>query len=335
MKILSSRRRYYVVRISILLIMIALIAGMAGCLFPPATRNLQIRTWYDLNAIRDNLNGHHILMNDLDSTTAGYQELAGPTANEGKGWLPIGGPGSEGSGPPFTGIFEGQGYEIRDLFISLPGIGYVGLFSILGEGGRIQDIGMVNAHVNSTAYIGCLVGINLGTVSNSYSSGAVTGAWFVGGLVGTNVGTVSNSYSTGNITCDNGVGGLAGGNSGTVSNSYATGRVTGKESAGGLLGTNNGTVVNSYSLGNVTGNSHVGGLVGYNEGTVTNSFWNTETSGQATSAGGTGKTTAQMQNIATFSAWNIVAVTNSSMRNPAYIWNIVNNTTYPFLSWQP
>src|SRR4030042_928768 len=283
MKILSSRRRYYVVRISILLIMIALIAGMAGCLFPPATRNLQIRTWYDLNAIRDNLSGHHILMNDLDSTTAGYQELAGPTANEGKGWLPIGGPGSEGSGPPFTGIFEGQGYEIRDLFISLTGIGYVGLFSILGEGGRIEDIGVMNAHVNCTAYAGSLVGINLGTVSNSYSTGSGTG----------------------------------------------------KESAGGLLGTNNGTVVNSYSLGNVTGNSHVGGLVGYNEGTVTNSFWNTETSGQATSAGGTGKTTAQMQNIATFSAWNIVAVTNSSMRNPAYIWNIVNNTTYPFLNWQP
>src|SRR4030042_7103916 len=93
MKILSSRRRYYVVRISILLIMIALIAGMAGCLFPPAPRDLQIRTWYDLNAIRDNLNGHHILMNDLDSTSAGYEELAGPTANVGKGWHPIVGAG--------------------------------------------------------------------------------------------------------------------------------------------------------------------------------------------------------------------------------------------------
>ena len=111
----------------------------------------------------------------------------------------------------------------------------------------------------------------------------------------------------------------------------------GWESTGGLLGTHNGTVVNSYSLGNVTGNSHVGGLVGYSEGTVSNSFWNTETSGQATSDGGTGKTTAQMQNIITFSGatWNITAVANPSLRNPAYIWNIINNTTYPFLSWQP
>jgi hypothetical protein len=336
MKILGSRRHYYVARIGILLVMIALIAGMGGCLFPSSSRNLEIRTWYDLDAIRDNLGGHHTLMNDLNSTTAGYEELASPTANEGKGWFPIGGIGAGGS--PFTGTFDGQGYEIRDLFIDLPGVGYVGLFSVLGEGGRIEDIGVVNAHVSSTAYIGSLVGMNLGTVSNSYSTGSASSTLsFAGGLVGYNQGTVSNSYSAGNVTSDNGVGGLAGGNSGTVSNCYAAGRVTGRESAGGLLGTNNGTAVNSYSLGNVTGNSHVGGLVGYSEGAVTKSFWNTETSGQATSSGGTGKTTAQMQNITTFSGatWNITAVANPSLRNPAYIWNIVNNTTYPFLSWQP
>ena len=182
MKILGSRRHYYVARISILLIMIALIAGMAGCLFPPASRNLEIRTWYDLDAIRDNLSGHHILMNDLDSTTAGYEELASPTANEGKGWHPIVGAGGD---PPFTGTFDGQGYEIRDLFINLPGIGYVGLFSVLGEGGRIEDIGVVNAHVNSTAYAGSLVGVNLGTVSNSYSTGSVSSTcvrWWPGGI---------------------------------------------------------------------------------------------------------------------------------------------------------
>jgi len=334
MKVRGSRRYYYVTRIGILLIVIALIAGMGGCLFGPSSRDLQIRTWYDLNAIRDNLSGHHVLMNDLNSTTAGYEELASPSANEGKGWHPIGGIGADGL--PFSGTLDGQGYEIRDLFINLPGKGYVGLFSVLGEGGRIEDIGVVNARVNSTAYVGSLVGINRGTVSNSYSAGSVSSTlMFAGGLVGFNQGTVSNSYSADNVTSDNGAGGLAGGNSGTVGNSYAAGRVTGRESAGGLLGTNNGTVVNSYSLGNVTGNSHVGGLLGYSEGAVTNSFWNTETSGQATSAGGTGKTTAQMQNIATFSAWNITTVAGASIRNTSYIWNIVNNTTYPFLSWQP
>jgi len=44
-----------------------------------------------------------------------------------------------------------------------------------------------------------------------------------------------------------------------------------------------------------------------------------------------------MQDIATFldAAWDIVAVANRSVRNPTYIWNIVDDETYPFLSWQP
>jgi len=96
-------------------------------------------------------------------------------------------------------------------------------------------------------------------------------------------------------------------------------------------------VSNSYSTGSVTGNTHVGGLVGRNFGTVGNSFWDTQTSGQPTSSGGTGKTTVQMKDITTFSGagWNIVAVANSSTRNIGYVWNIVDHVTYPFLSWQP
>ncbi|MGB6872666.1 MAG: hypothetical protein WBE46_00750, partial [Dehalococcoidia bacterium] len=71
--------------------------------------------------------------------------------------------------------------------------------------------------------------------------------------------------------------------------------------------------------------------------TVTNSFWDTQTSGQATSDGGTGKNTTEMKNIATFSGagWSIIEVTNPETRNPSYIWNIVDDETYPFLSWQP
>jgi len=86
----------------------------------------------------------------------------------------------------------------------------------------------------------------------------------------------------------------------------------------------------------VTGSNFTGGLVGYSEGTVSNSFWDTQTSGQATSAGGTGKTTAEMKNITTFSgaSWNIIAVA-LNQTNPAYIWNIVTGQSYPFLSWQP
>jgi hypothetical protein len=347
-------------RLGILLAMLALAGGAIGCFSTPS-QDLEIRDWNDLNAIRDNLTGHHILMNDLDSSTAGYAELAGPEANGGEGWQPIIGGGGN---PSFTGTFDGQGYEIRDMFINLPGKGYVGVFSKLGEGGTIENVGVVDANVTATAHVGALVGASLGTVSNSYSTGSVAGDNYIGGLVGSNggtvdnsystcdvsglspagglvaenTGTVSNSYSTGGVTADTTAGGLVAENTGTVSNSYSTGDVTADAGAGGLVANNGGTVTNSYATGSVAADDYPGGLIAYsNEGTASASFWDTETSGQPSSDGGTGETTAEMKNIATFSdaGWSIVAVTNSGMRNSSYTWNVVDGATYPFLSWQP
>jgi hypothetical protein len=373
---------------------------------------LEIWDWNDLDDIRDNLGGSYILMNDLDSTSAGYEELASPRANEGKGWQPIG-----TYDDLFTGTFAGQGYEIRDVFINRADESDVGLFSDVGSG-VIKDIGVVNVTVTGNSSVGSLVGGSSGTVSNSYSTGNVTGSESVGGLVGTSTGTVSNSYSSANVTgtgeqeslCLGGlvgvntgnvsnsyssgnvtgtgkqqslsvgglvglntgtvsnshssanvtgtgeqqslyVGGLVGVNTGTVGNSYCKGSVigTGKQKllcVGGLVGVNmgggnyKGTVSNSYSSGNVTGEQqslYVGGLVGASTGTVSNSFWDIETSGRTISAGGTGKTTAQMKSVATFlgAAWDIVTVANLGIRNASYAWNIVDGQTYPFLSWEP
>jgi hypothetical protein len=195
--------------------------------------------------------------------------------------------------------------------------------------------------VTGSSNVGGLVGQNYGTLSNSYSSGSVSGIeGTVGGLVGVNgdAGTVSNSYSTATVTSEHNAGGLVGENYGTVSKSYSTGSVTGDHNIGGLMGANYGHVGTSYSTGSVTGSSSVGGLVGVNGygGSVSDSFWDTETSGQATSDGGTGKTTMEMQEITTFSGagWDIIGVADLGTHNPAYIWNIVSNITYPFLSWQ-
>jgi len=252
--------------------------------------------WYDLDAMRDNLSGNYLLMNDLDSTTAGYEELAYPTANDGKGWEPIGSlsvdPINEHRVDPidaFTGSLDGQGYEIRDLYITRPDEDGVGLFGSVSGGVVIENLGVVNAQVTGHFYVGSLVGENHeGTVSNSYSTGSVTGDYFAGGLVGGNrwsVGTVSNSYSTGRVTGDQWVGGLAGGNWGTVSNSYSTGSVTGIGNVGGLAGGDWGTVSNSYSTGRVTGRWCVGGLVGWNHhGTVRSSY----STGRVTGEGSVG-----------------------------------------------
>jgi hypothetical protein len=419
-------------RVGIFLIAVALIAGMVS--YHNTSHNtspstLEIWTWYDLNAIRYNLSGNYTLMNDLDSNTPGYEELASPTANGGKGWQPIGTflPRAESAPTAFNGSFDGQGYEIRDALINRPDEPVVGLFSEVGLGGIIKNLGVAHTYVNfgvtetsptsiyrcvgglvgenygtvdncyfdggvgENSSAGCLVGRNYGAVKNSFSNGQVRGTGSIGGLVGDNGGLVSNCYSTsyvefsaggtggglvgrniggtvmysystgsvhggevggGLVAVNNGSvsrcyatggvfgknissGGLVGLNNGSVSDSYSTSSVIGNSFVGGLVGLNDGSVSNSYSTGSVTGNSSVGGLVGENEeSAVTESFWDTETSGQAASASGTGKTTAEMQDISTFSggAWNITPV-NLDQPDHSCVWNIVDNAGYPFLSW--
>jgi hypothetical protein len=181
----DSRRQRNIVTVSMFLIMVALIAGMVGCTLPP----VQIYDWDDLNAIRDNPAGRYRLMNDLDSTAAGYARLASKAANQRKGWQPIG-----TSGNPFTGTFDGQGHEITDLFIDRPDENEVGLFGFVGEGAIIKNVEVVNADVAGKQYVGGLVGDNSGTIMNSYFSGNLTGDQYLGGLMGANGGTVSNSH---------------------------------------------------------------------------------------------------------------------------------------------
>ena len=96
----------------------------------------EILDWFGLDAIRDNLSGTYILMNDLDSTTDGYAELASPAANDAKGWRPIG-----AFGNPFTGTFDGQGCKIRDLFVNRPNDDSMGLFGAI-EGGAASTLSM-------------------------------------------------------------------------------------------------------------------------------------------------------------------------------------------------
>ena len=192
-----------------------------------ASFGLGISDWHDLHAIRDDLSGSYVLMNDLDSNTAGYVELARATANGGRGWQPIGSAywdpeGAGYIGEFFVGIFNGRGYEVRDMFINRPDEDMVGLFGFVGEGGVIEGVGVVDSDVTGWYNVGGLVGhARLSTIDSSYSIGSVTGYVNVGGLVGiAGPATVSNSYSDGEVTGVGAVGGLAGQVHGPLVNSY-------------------------------------------------------------------------------------------------------------------
>jgi hypothetical protein len=102
-----------------------------------------IEHWHHLDLVRNYLSNHFVLANDLDSSTAGYTELASSTADGGAGWLPI---GTNTAGNYFTGSFNGSGYKISNLFISRSGINHIGLFGYV-EGGNISNIGLINVNI--------------------------------------------------------------------------------------------------------------------------------------------------------------------------------------------
>lgn len=236
MKISDLRKGHYVMAIRVLSVILAiagLMAGMAGC--SSGSPAIEIRTWYELNATRANVTRNYILMNDLDSTTAGYEELASPTANNGMGWDPIGRPMI---GVQFAGTFDGNGHKICDLFINRALDIDVGLFGTLAQGftttGAIKNLGVVNCTVIGDRRVGGLVGLTglACSVSNCYVTGTVTGNSHVGGLIGSATGfaggVVSNCYFIGSVTgTDDVVGGLLGWSNRTVSGCWATGSVTG------------------------------------------------------------------------------------------------------------
>jgi len=225
----------------------------------------------------------------------------------------------------FVGGLVGVNYEgtLANAYAtgSVTGDGTVGGLVGINYYGTLTNA-YATGSVTGSSRVGGLVGDSYyGTFANAYATGSVTGDFEVGGLVGVNyLATFTNAYATGSVAGNYSVGGLVGINYyGTLTNAYATGSVAGIYYVGGLVGVNYyGTLANAYATGSVTGDFDVGGLVGVNlSGTLTNSFWDTQTSGQATSAGGTGLTTAQMKNPFTFIdvGWDFASVWGKSSAN--------------------
>ncbi|MBN2128122.1 MAG: hypothetical protein JW741_01445, partial [Sedimentisphaerales bacterium] len=97
-----------------------------------------------------------------------------------------------------------------------------------------------------------------------------------------------------------------------------------------------GQIRRCYAAGPVAGQDETGGLTGLTqEGCIIDaSFWDVETSGQSTSSGGTGKTTAQMKTAYTFTnaGWDFADETANGTDD---IWSIDEGRDYPQLSSQP
>lgn len=252
-------------------------------------------------------NDHQLQLMALDLTTS--YTLANSISYTGTMWSSAGFVPIGNDSTAFTGTLDGDGYTIDALTINRSGTNYVGLFGYTGTGGVIENISLTDATISGTSQVGGLVGYNLGTISDAYVTGSVSGT-------GTNAG------------------GLVGWNGGSITDVYASSSVNGYYYVGGLVGYNQGTIGNAYATGSVIGTYYPGGLVGMNSsGSITASFWNTETSGQSSGVGGgdssgvTGKTAAELQLFSTFESagWDIgvgTSTTPSLSMGGTYTWTI-------------
>ena len=233
--------------------------------------------------------------------------------------------------PEFTGTLDGKGYAVSGLKLPLIDVNAGGISNLrLTEGNVLTGYrgGLLAAYNKPTGRItachasgvlqigytgGGLVGVNDGIVETSSAEVVLTGENRLGGLVGVNRGTIRRSSSRGAIVGDDRlVGGLvAEHTAGTITDCYSQADVKAAQRVGGLVALSSASITRSYANGFVDATDiNTGGLVGSSSGTVTASYWDTQTSGQAASAAGTGKTSAELEQVATFVGWDFPSVWN-------------------------
>lgn len=180
-----------------------------------------------------------------------------------------------------------------------------------------------------------------------------------GGLVGCHYGgSITSSFAKGSLAGVDGIGGLIGDASVlraddelqetlTIIDSFADVATFGRDAIGGLTGWGDAIdIENAYALGEVISTTETRekakGIIGDDWGgtssTAVNTFWNAETTGIAIpedpeTALGTGKTTADLRDISTFSGagWDIGTGASS-----ANTWRMIagKNSNYPTLASQ-
>lgn len=239
-----------------------------------------ISDWNDLADIENDLSGNYVLINDLDSTTPGWEDVG---ADDGT-FSPI---------STFTGTLDGRGNAIRDLNID-GSSRFLGLFSVLT--GNVKDITIDNANVtSSTTFLGVLAGNFAGTIQDvTVTNSDVTGEGYAGGLVGAlNGGSIQGASVSGSGTVESdpdnsadqykagGIAGAAVNTGGTIANSETSVIIKGARHVGGIVGylqaldtDGTTTITGSKATGRVEGTSgirangqNIGGLVGSAERT--------------------------------------------------------------------
>ena len=200
---------------------------------------------------------------------------------------------------PFSGSFDGNGFEISGLTITGDKASQnIGMFGVV-HGARLKNITLKDVNITGGSVVGGLVGKaesdaddkSVTLITDCHVSGSVTaiGTSFAkqtdaGGLAGINDSAenrqsgdaylsvinrctadvaVTGNTGAADISDAGHIGGLVGLNKGMILNSSASGNVAGGNTTGGFVGSNyGGSIYFSHASGNVSGAYTVGGFAG-------------------------------------------------------------------------
>lgn len=186
----------------------------------PSITYTTISTVAELQAI-SNQKGNYKLSNNIDIS--------------GSSWTPIEG---------FTGLLEGDNYEISGLTIS-GNKANIGLFSTLK--GTVQNLKMTAVDINGTGdagTAGSVCGTNEGTIKNVFASGKINAPYYenVGGIAGFSNQNILKCTNGATVSAFSNVGGVVGrcepksGSTCTISENINNGIVSGNDNIGGVIG---------------------------------------------------------------------------------------------------
>ncbi len=140
----------------------------------------RISNIYQLQNITSGTSKYYILTNNIDASVTKNWDA-------GNGFDPI---------ENFNGRLDGQGYYIKGLHINRSTRPQSGVFSVIQNRGRVENLGLKKIQVTGSTASGGLAGKNNGLIDQVFITGQVIGESETGSLVGHNdQGKIKNSYS--------------------------------------------------------------------------------------------------------------------------------------------
>ena len=199
--------------------------------------------------------------------------------NPTQGWTPIG----DGTSS-FSGIFNGNGHTISNLWINRPNTDNIGLFGKIDiSNAKIMNLKLENADFIGNSNVGGIVGYaEYASINSCTFCGNITGKYNVGGICGV-IGRNASCNSCifyGNITGENCIGGICGnGEHATTSGSdteiidcKSFCHISGRDDLGGIIGSDfqwasmhKLQVENCFSYSLINGHTDIGGICGASE----------------------------------------------------------------------